>query len=178
MGKRSEVLNLLAQALDYPRADLPAKAAALAGLLEREDAVAAGALARFERFVAGKSLAQMEELYTQSFDMNPGSPLYVGYHLFGETYRRGEMMSALQGAYARHALDTHAELPDHLCQILRWLAHAADDADCAPLMKEYVLPAVQKVADSFRDDANIYNLVIGAAARAVAQTAQTGGPDR
>ncbi len=176
MDTHAEVLSLLADALDYPRADLPAKAAALAGLLEREDAAAAGAIARFERFVAGKSLAQMEELYTQSFDMNPGSPLYVGYHLFGETYRRGEMMSTLQGAYARHALDTRAELPDHLCQILRWLARA--DAESAPIVKEYVLPAVQKVADSFSDDANIYNLVIGAAARAVAQTALPGGPDR
>ncbi len=178
MGTHAEVLTLLADALDYPRADLPAKAAALAGMLEREDAATAGALARFERFVAGKSLAQMEELYTQSFDMNPASPLYVGYHLFGETYRRGEMMSALQGAYSRHALEASAEVPDHLCRILRWLARAAGDPECAPILEEYVLPAVQKAADSVRDDANIYNLVIGAAARAVTQTALPGGTDR
>jgi nitrate reductase delta subunit len=176
MSHRAEVLNLLADALDYPRPDLPARAAALADLLRTEDPDAAGAVADFERQIARQPLAQLEELYTKTFDMNPGCPLYVGYHLYGDTYKRGEMMSELQGAYRRHDLATAVELPDHLCQILRWLARAGDDPAHLPLLREHVLPAVQKVAQNFGRDSGLYSLVIGAAARAVAQSAPTGGP--
>lgn len=176
MADRSEVLNLLADALDYPRPDLSSKAAALADMLRAQDPDAAGAVANFEREVAGQPLAQMEELYTRTFDMNPGCPLYVGYHLYGDTYKRGMMMSELQGEYRRHDLDTAAELPDHLCQILRWLARAGDDPRCQPLLREHVVPAVQKVAQDLSRNAGVYSLVIGAAARAVVQSAAPGGP--
>ena len=177
MKPAAHVLNLLAEVLDYPRADLRTKAAALAEALQDRDAAGAGALGRFERYVAARSHAEMEELYTRSFDMNVGNPLYVGYHLYGDTYKRGEMMSALQGAYARHALED-SELPDHLCRILRWLACRPDAAECGPILNDYVLPAVRKVADSFGDEDNVYNMVIGAAARAVARSAVNGGTHR
>jgi len=174
MPARAEVLKLFADTLDYPHADLPDKAAALADLLRETDPEAAGAVASFGREVAGLPLAQVEELYTRTFDLNPGCLLYVGYHLYGDTYKRGEMMSELQGAYRSHDI-APAELPDHLCQILRWLARAGDDPRRLPLLREHVLPAVQRVAQNVRNESGAYNLVIGAAARAVAQSAAPGG---
>ena len=175
MQPRSEVLNLFADALDYPRPDLPAKAAVLAELLRADDPDAAGVVASFGREVAGRSLAQMEELYTRTFDLNPSCPLYVGYQLYGDTYKRGEMMSELQGEYRRHDLAAAAELPDHLCQILRWLARAGDDPARLVLLRAHVLPAVQKVAQNPDQGSGPYGLVIAAAARAVAQAAASGG---
>lgn len=171
MTTRAEVLDLFAAALDYPRPDLPAKAAALAALLRDDDPEAAGDLADFGRRASDEPLARLEEVYIRTFDMNPGCPLYVGYHLYGETYKRGAMMSELQGAYARHGLATAAELPDHLCQILRWLAREGDDPRRLDLLRTHVVPAVQKVAQHHCGNAGPYSPVIRAAARAIEQSA-------
>lgn len=74
------------------------------------------------------SLAEREELYTITFDLNPLSAPYVGYQIWGENYTRGEFMANLNHEMSNLDIDMENELPDHLIPILRYLS-----ATTAPL---------------------------------------------
>jgi nitrate reductase delta subunit len=67
------------------------------------------------------SLTEQEELYTRTLDLSPLSAPYVGYHTWGESYKRGEFMAALNKEMKTLEIDLEGELPDHLLPILRYL---------------------------------------------------------
>lgn len=67
------------------------------------------------------SLSEQEELYTRTLDLSPLSAPYVGYHIWGETYNRGEFMANLNREMKLYNIDLEGELPDHLLPILRYM---------------------------------------------------------
>ncbi len=98
---------------------------------------------------------RIQEVYTTTFDMQPVCYPYVGYHLFGESYKRGAFMAQLNDAYHSIGYSAGQELPDHLAVILRFLG--LDSANCAgefcqTLLKEGVQPALEKMLKVFDDE--------------------------
>jgi nitrate reductase delta subunit len=94
----------------------------------------------------------MRELYTTTFDMQPVCYPYVGYHLFGESYKRGAFMAQLNEAYHAHGYSAGQELPDHLSVILRFLGLDAEnhrDDFCKALINDGVNPALEKMLKVF-----------------------------
>jgi nitrate reductase molybdenum cofactor assembly chaperone NarJ/NarW len=79
------------------------------------------ALAKFAEKLKALSLSEQEELYTRTLDLSPLSAPYVGYHIWGESYKRGEFMAALNKEMKVYEIDLEGELPDHLLPILRYL---------------------------------------------------------
>jgi nitrate reductase molybdenum cofactor assembly chaperone NarJ/NarW len=79
------------------------------------------ALAKFAEKLKALSLSEQEELYTRTLDLSPLSAPYVGYHVWGESYKRGEFMAALNNEMKVYEIDLEGELPDHLLPILRYL---------------------------------------------------------
>lgn len=115
----------------------------------------AEALEKCVRMLDQLSLEKMRELYTITFDMQPVCYPYVGYHLFGESYKRGAFMAQLNEAY--HALNYSAgqELPDHLAVILRFIGLDTANREskfCQTLLVEGVQPALGKMLKVFSDD--------------------------
>jgi nitrate reductase molybdenum cofactor assembly chaperone NarJ/NarW len=112
-----------------------------------------------------RTLGQMQELYTSTFDMQPVCYPYVGYQLFGESYKRGAFMARLNGAYHASGYSAETELPDHICVILRFLgleiARAEDDFGNA-LVREGLIPALEKMADVLKQTDNPYHHVVAA----------------
>ncbi len=90
------------------------------------DADAHGAIgrsmARFVEAVTALSLDEWEELHTATLDLAPKFVPYVGHVVWGDNYRRGEFMAALNGAMSAVGVDVFGELPDHLEPILRYLS--------------------------------------------------------
>jgi len=142
------VLDLLAAALAYPTADLPAQASACADALQGVHWRAARRMARFARFVAQTPLAALEEHYAATFDLRPVCYPYVGFHLFGETYKRGEFLARLNERYRASDFEAAGELPDHLGVVLRYLARTGDPA----LLSEGAIPAVLRMIAPLRDN--------------------------
>lgn len=100
-------------------------------------------------------LDRMQELYTTTFDMQPVCYPYVGYHLFGESYKRGAFMAQLNEAYHVIGYSAGQELPDHLAVILRFLGLDSDNYSgefCQTLLKEGVQPALEKMLKAFGDE--------------------------
>ena len=134
------VYSLLAEAFCYPRPGLLDRLET--GLTSIEDSPVQSGLASFINKVKLLSLSEWEELSTNTLDLSPTIAPYVGYQIWGESYKRGEFMANLSRQMMELEIDTEGELPDHLVPILRYL-DAADDP--LPELMENLGPAVQKM---------------------------------
>ncbi len=145
LGRRA--LALFADILDYPG---PGTAEAVEGghaLLARLCPEAAQLLEPLLRLARSTSLGHLEELYTGFFDLNPVCHPYVGYHLFGESYKRSLFLLGLKERYRSCGFQADpSELPDRLSTILRFLAHTPDPALGEELVREGLLPALERMA--------------------------------
>jgi len=141
-GRR--LLALFATLLEYPRDR--------AGLLEALRAGEALAprrareeLARFRSFVEAVSPGRLEEVYAGTFDWDTALSLHVGYHLFGESYKRSAFLLGLKERYSAHGFPLEGELPDHLPIMLRFLALCQDETLAQELIAEAILPALMRI---------------------------------
>jgi nitrate reductase delta subunit len=97
-------------------------------------------------------LRGLQELYTRSFDLNPECTLDVGWHLFGETYRRGQFLAMMRHHLAAHGIDEGGNLPDHLPGLLD-LGMKLETADAMDLVDDCLLPALEKLLPALKESA-------------------------
>ncbi len=145
VAQRAEVLRLLADLLDYPRPGLLATVARLEEIATALAPAAVPYLRAFRTYVTQTDFGLLEEVYTAIFDLNPVFYPYVGYHLFGETYRRSHFLIALKERYAALGLPSDmSEVPDRLSLLLRFTA-LADPLDALTVIHEGLLPALKRM---------------------------------
>ncbi len=151
-----QIYNLFAGILDYPNPrtmDYINDCILLAASLDR------GAAERLERFKTGcenSGADSLEEIYTGTFDLKADSSPYVGYHLFGDDWRRSAFLAQLQEQYRASGFSAGKELPDHLSVMLRYLAVAGDTPETEDLVGTCLVPALRKMAGSIEHNANPY----------------------
>ncbi len=138
------VLEMVAQALEYPRPEDALRLRAAAYRLPEGDAVR-DALTGVAEYVQTAPPGEPEERYTALFDLNPVATLHVGYHLFGDSYERGEFLAGLAAEERRHGVAAGDELADFLPTVLRLLARLPDREDRDVLLELALLPAVLRV---------------------------------
>ena len=160
-------LSLLAQALRYPYPGqidaLHTQTASLNGQPGSKT------FAKFLAKVQPLSISEQEVLYTRTLDLSPLAAPYVGYHIWGESYTRGEFMSNLNHEMKALNLDLEGELPDHLRPILLYL-----EASPTPLPElievlDRAIKSMQKTLKKVEAD-NPYLLLfeaVGAACKAL-----------
>jgi nitrate reductase molybdenum cofactor assembly chaperone len=140
----------LADLLEYPGADWPPRLKQLSESLGDE------ALAEFSRQTKSLPLASLQETYTQTFDLNPVASLEIGYHLFGESYKRGLFLAQLRETEAQCDLDEPRQLPDYLPTLLRLLTRLGDCELREDLIAECLLPAIGKMKTALQSKENPY----------------------
>ncbi len=143
----------LAQALSYPT---PGSLALLEGALAlMPGGPAKKAFAAFAGQVRGLKLGEWEELHTRTLDLNPPAAPYVGYQIWGDSYKRGTFLARLRRAYAAAGVDSSGELPDHLAPILGYLACTQQPL---PELVDALGPALNKILAALRkaEPANPY----------------------
>lgn len=139
------VFQLFAELLDYPKSGLGALARQAGTLVAATSPDAARLLAEFANFADGIPLGRLEEIYTGVFELNARCHPYVGYHLFGETYKRSVFLLGLKERYAVQGFAAEPELPDHLAAMLRFLS-ICDDLDMMDeCVRDALLPALEKM---------------------------------
>ncbi len=154
------LFDLFSDLLAYPTPAMLGQTQECLAQLQELHPDAASALEKFHHVLQQHPLEKMEELYTVTFDMQPVCYPYLGYHLFGESYKRGAFMAQLNEAY--HAFDYSAgqELPDHLSIVLRFLGLDAANRGgdfCQALLNEGLIPALGKMLQAFgRQSENPY----------------------
>lgn len=139
------IFQLFATLLDYPSPTLADAAKEGARLLAPYSAEASQLVRDFQELAASTDLGRMEEIYTGFFELNAVSHPYVGYHLFGESYKRSVFLLGLKERYTAYSFTHGTELADHLAVMLRFIAQC-DDVDLVQeLVGDALLPAVEKM---------------------------------
>ena len=95
------------------------------------------------------SQGELEELYTRTLDLNPELAPYLGYQMWGDSYKRGSFMSRLNKALQENEINREGELPDHLVPVLRYLARVPEPIDDLAQILE---PALEKMIRKLRKD--------------------------
>lgn len=157
------ILAKLAALLDYPDEGLRERLDALRTAVSGRRPEVAEALREFRAAVGGLSLDRLREIYASTFDLNPACCLYAGYHLFGDSYKRGALMAKLNSEYRERGFDPGNELPDHLGVLFRFLSDLDDPGLRAILLEELALPALTRIVRSFEGTDNIYSALTRAA---------------
>jgi nitrate reductase molybdenum cofactor assembly chaperone NarJ/NarW len=150
------IYNALVALLTYPEADYPQRIAASVQVAPEQ------CREHLEQFAVQMHLLrtdQLQELFTQTFDLNPMCSLELGWHLFGENYERGLLLVRVREELRRHGLEESTELPDHLTHVLRLVERMEHDA-AADFVAACVLPALEKMLEALRDKKNPFENVL------------------
>lgn len=145
----------LADLLEYPSANYRIGLEQGAVAVDGETPAAAESLAVFRRAMDSLSLEEQQELFVRAFDMNPSCALELGWHLFGEDYKRGEFLAFMRRELREAGVDERGELPDHIGSVLRLLGRR-DEATAGELAREFGLPALLKLRKAFEDVSSPY----------------------
>ena len=158
--KLESVYESLADLLDYPRADWRSLIESCGELMSGEIPEIANTFTDFREGVQTLSPSDLQEVYTRTFDLNPVCALEIGYHLFGESYKRGEFLASLHETEAPFNLGQERQLPDYLPVLLRLLTKLEDEELRRALIVECMIPAIEKMLASLKDGENPYRHLI------------------
>ena len=131
----------LAKVFDFPR---PGYALEVQNLLDLLRDKYVRAALQVQHFLEGipKKMVDLQELYTRSFDVQSMTTLDVGYVLFGDDYKRAELLSNLTREHLQVENDCGGELADHLPNLLRLIPKLKDKELLLELVREILVPAL------------------------------------
>lgn len=141
--------RLLAALLEYPDAGHAQRVQDLRAFLDRRYRKAAAELDQFIAYLPSHDLRLMQELFTRSFDVQAITTLDVGYVLFGDDYKRGEMLANLNREHNQAGIDCGTELADYLPNLLRLLAVLKDEELAGDLVNGVLAPALLEMIGEF-----------------------------
>lgn len=142
-------LLTLAALVDYPTAGLPSTVNEVQLLLNEKYELLADALQPFTDFASTASIDEMQELYTRTFEVQAITTLDLGYLLFGDDYKRAELLVNLNREHSLVGNDCGTELADHLPNVIRLVARLQDDPARRELVEKLVCPGLQKMISEF-----------------------------
>ena len=143
------LFDALAGILEYPSEDWILRFEKCKDLTLSEDRFASEYFSDFCLDINDISTLKLQELYTRTFDLNPVCALEIGYHLFGEDYKRGEFLARLRETQNPYDLGQEHQLPDYLPVILRLLVQTVDDELKAELIGVCLIPALDRMNTAF-----------------------------
>jgi nitrate reductase molybdenum cofactor assembly chaperone len=139
----------LAALFSYPDDAYAAAVQETQKFLDETCSEASDELREFTEFVSRATLDEIEELYTRSFDVQAITTLDVGYVLFGDDYKRGELLAKLSGEYRTYGVDCGTELQDHLPNLLKLLDEMEESELRLEMIQKIVGPALRKIIGEF-----------------------------
>lgn len=163
----NHLYEVLANLLEYPGEDWNDRVERCKQWLTIQEPDVAIQFIGFRRKVGKLSIAQLQELYTRTFDLNPVCTLDIGYHLFAENYKRGELLAHLRETEAPFGLGQADQLPDYLPVLLRLLVKLKDDELRLALIAEVMVPALDKMVQTFGEGDNPYRDLIETISKAL-----------
>jgi nitrate reductase assembly molybdenum cofactor insertion protein NarJ len=133
----------------YPDLGYPQRVKKVIDLLNGNYPLAAAELEQFMVLLPEQELRTMQELFTRTFDVQSATTLDIGYILFGEDYKRGELLANLNREHLAIDNDCHNELADHLPNILRLMGKLKDQELIEELVEEILVPALSMMISEF-----------------------------
>lgn len=137
MAVRNRLLGLFADILDYPDENTIGQLRLAEECASGEFPEAGCLLGGFRSSVEDFTTERLEEVFTAIFDLNATCHPYIGYQLFGETYKRSVFLVECKEHYRAHGFTApDIELADRLSIMLRF-ASVCTDAELVTDIIEY-----------------------------------------
>jgi nitrate reductase assembly molybdenum cofactor insertion protein NarJ len=114
----------------------------------------------FAKIVYSASLEELEELFARTFDVQAITTLDIGYVLFGDDYKRGELLVNLNREHREAGNDCGNELADNLSNLLKLLPKMKDSELRHELIQKIIMPALTKIIKEFEvESINLKNKI-------------------
>lgn len=107
-----------------------------------------------------KTLSEQQEYYIRTFDVNATCYLDIGYVIFGEDTKRGQMLLEMKREQDLAGNDCGTEFADHLPNVLNLLPKISDTEFCRELTMSLLMPAIKVMVENFKTENNIYKLLL------------------
>lgn len=140
---------LLAHLFDYPAENFVFDISEVKKKLAPKYTKAHEVLDQFISHVQSLKLQELQEIFTRSFDIQAATTLDIGYLLFGDDYKRGQLLVHLNQEHQKIKNSCGTELPDHLPNVLRLISKCEDQELIQELVSEIVAPALLKMISDF-----------------------------
>lgn len=139
----------IADLFEYPSLEYKGKVNAVQEMLSKEYLEAGAELQLFTEFVNTTTLDQQQEIYTRTFDVQAITTMDCGYLIFGDDYKRGELLSNLNREHRDAGNDLYNQLGDHIPNLLRLLPKLKDEELIEELVTQILKPALSKILAEF-----------------------------
>ena len=159
---RQEICRYFVDLLNYPNDEVKQTAAVCYTRLKEFYPGTAEHLRGFIRFLEDERASRVEEVFTATFDLHSHCYPYVGYQLCGENQHRTMFLIKLREIYRQHDFVAGNELPDHLCEVLRFVGMVADQECYHEIVQDGLLPALEKIIKSIEADDQPYGNLLNA----------------
>ena len=143
---------LLADLYQYPDVGYPQRVRDIRDFLNDNYPEAGEDIDKFVELLPAHDLNKMEELYIRSFDVQSITTMDIGYILFGDDYKRGELLANLNREHKQADNDCGSELGDHLPNLLRLISKLDDQNLIVEMIEELLVPALTKMISEFEPD--------------------------
>lgn len=160
-GTRPGMFEAVSFLLHYPSDRYRERLDQCVSILTEQEPEAALRIGRFGARTEGLPVEALQELFTQTFDLDPVCSLEVGWQLYGEEYARGNFLVAMRSLLREHGIEESGELPDHLVHLLP-LLDRLEDPDRSEVIGQYIRPALAKMLKPFQGKKNPYEEVLRA----------------
>ena len=141
--------NLLAEIFQYPEGTLPQKMEKIVVFFRQFFPRVGEELDLFYRFLPINDIDKMQELFVRTFDVQAITTLDIGYVLFGDDYKRGELLANLNREHRKVNNDCGSELADQLSNLLKLIAKLGKNELSCELVQEILTPAIDKMIREF-----------------------------
>ena len=143
---------IMAELFEYPDDRFAEKVETVQQFLDAHYPEAAEMLREFTALSSRASRIEMEELFTRSFDVQAVTTLDLGYVLFGDDYKRGELLVNLNREHREAENECYTELSDHLPNVLRLLPKMQDRAIADELVQKVISPSLNRMIKGFEPE--------------------------
>jgi nitrate reductase assembly molybdenum cofactor insertion protein NarJ len=144
--------DIIAKIFEYPEKEFSASVNEAMQVISRLYPQAAEELTEFCNFAQETDLEHQQEIHTRTFDVQAITTLDLGYVLFGDDYKRGELLSNLCREHADAGVVLNNQLADHLPNLLRLIIKLDDEELTDELAGTIICPALDKIVGDFSPD--------------------------
>ena len=147
------IYGTLSLLFEYPQNDAyKSSIISIYNQLKVELPEAAKSMEIFIDFINEATLSEMQELYLRSFDVQAITTLDIGFVLFGEDYKRGQLLVNLNREHREAENECNTELADSLPNVLNLLARMTNSEMRDEIAEKLVIPAVVKMSGEFSSE--------------------------
>ncbi|MCC6722573.1 MAG: hypothetical protein IT243_10270 [Bacteroidia bacterium] len=149
-NSKYSIYGLLAQLYEYPKDESYKKnIISIYETLRKEIPEAAESMEFFIDFINEASISEIQELYLRSFDVQAITTLDIGFVLFGEDYKRGQLLVNLNREHRDASNECNTELADSLPNVLNLLSKMTNFEMREEIASKLVIPAIVKMSSEF-----------------------------